>query len=550
MRMNMPVTNVEVPLTDATLIVSKTDLKGQLTYVNRDFLEISGFTESELIGQPHNIVRHPDMPAEAFEDLWRTLKDGRPWIGLVKNRCKNGDYYWVEAHATPLLENGQVTGYMSVRKKPNRQTVEDTERIYRLFRENKAGGMRISLGGAVKGVGLGRKLANLSLRTKLGGVMAILGALLVLIGALGVLGMKQTSEGCKLSMSSTQGLADVTNINRNMLRNRILVEGMLIDPSADNFTKSSEEMKGNVALITKTAEEYKARVTSPEAKQIFERFAVDRGAFVKEGLLAVVDLVKAGKLDDARKVFIERTQPLNAKASAHVTALRKLHVDSAQKEFTEVLARYETSRNLAIGVILAGLLLAIAAAVLLIRAITRPLDQAVEVFGRISQGIYGNFVDITCNDEIGKVMQSLEMMQIKLGFDVAEAKRVADENLRIKIALDNVSTGVMIANPDRVIIYANKSVQTILKGAEAAIRKQLPNFSAEQMMGVNIDTFHKNPEHQANLLKTFTSTYVANLEIGGRYLRVTASPVLNEQGQRLGAVAEWLDRTGEVVVEQ
>ncbi|MEK7737013.1 MAG: Tar ligand binding domain-containing protein, partial [Pseudomonadota bacterium] len=226
--------------------------------------------------------------------------------------------------------------------------------------------------------------------------------------------------------------------------------------SADNFTKSSEEMKGNVAIITKTAEEYKARVTSPEAKQIFERFAVDRGAFVKEGLLAVVDLVKAGKLDEARKVFLEQTQPLNAKASAHVTALRKLHVDSAQKEFTEVLARYETSRNLAIGVILAGLLLAIAAAVLLIRAITRPLDQAVEVFGRISQGIYGNFVDITCNDEIGKVMQSLEMMQIKLGFDVAEAKRVADENLRIKIALDNVSTGVMIANPERVIIYANK----------------------------------------------------------------------------------------------
>jgi methyl-accepting chemotaxis protein len=114
--------------------------------------------------------------------------------------------------------------------------------------------------------------------------------------------------------------------------------------------------------------------------------------------------------------------------------------------------------------------------------------------------MYGNFVDITRNDETGKFLQSLEVMQTKLGFDVAEAKRQADENLRIKIALDNVSTGVMIANGERTIIYANKSVKTILKGAESAIRQQLPNFDAENMVGVNIDTFHKNPKHQADLL--------------------------------------------------
>ena len=93
MRVNMPVTNVEVQLQDSSMIVSKTDLKGQITFINRDFLEISGFTEQELMGAPRNIVRHPDMPAETFADLWQTLKAGRPWTGLVKNRCKNGDYY-------------------------------------------------------------------------------------------------------------------------------------------------------------------------------------------------------------------------------------------------------------------------------------------------------------------------------------------------------------------------------------------------------------------------------------------------------------------------
>ena len=551
MRNNLPVTNVEVPLSDATLIVSKTDLKGQITYINRDFLEISGFTESELIGQPHNIVRHPDMPTEAFEDLWRTLKADRPWIGLVKNRCKNGDYYWVEAHATPLIENGQKVGYMSVRKKPSRQQVEDTERIYRLFRENKAGGMKISLGGVVKGGSFGRKFADLSVKAKLSGAMAMLSLIMLVIGGMGLLGMSRSNDGLRnVYQQHTVGVADVTQINRTVLRNRILVQGALIDPTPESMAKKSEEMTANIAQITKTAEEYKARIADPEQKQLFERFAADRAVFVKEGLLAVMDLIKSGNIDEARKVYHEKTDPLNNKVAGDVNALRKFHIDGAKHEFDEAMARFETSRNTAVALIVLGLLLAVSAAIVLVRAIVGPLHSATDIFGKISQGIYGNFIDITRNDEVGVFLQNLEIMQTKLGFDVAEAKRVSDENLRIKIALDNVSTGVMIANTERVIIYANKSVQNILKGAEAAIRQQLPNFNAEQMMGVNIDTFHKNPAHQANLLKTFTSTYVANLEIGGRYLRVTASPVINAEGARLGAVAEWLDRTGEVIVEQ
>ena len=102
MKINLPVTNNEIPLRDDIMIVSMTDLKGIITYVNKDFLEVSGFTEEELIGKNHNIVRHPDMPVEAFQDLWDVLKAGRPWNGFVKNRCKNGDYYWIEANATPI----------------------------------------------------------------------------------------------------------------------------------------------------------------------------------------------------------------------------------------------------------------------------------------------------------------------------------------------------------------------------------------------------------------------------------------------------------------
>src|SRR6476469_2624527 len=138
MRSNHPVTNVEYPITDEPLIVSKTDLKGKLTYFNDQFVHASGFTEQELIGQPHNIIRHPDMPPEAFQNLWVTLKAGKPWAGAVKNRRKNGDFYWVLESATPIWEGGQVIGYMSIRSKLAADQRAEAEHVYALLRAKKA----------------------------------------------------------------------------------------------------------------------------------------------------------------------------------------------------------------------------------------------------------------------------------------------------------------------------------------------------------------------------------------------------------------------------
>jgi aerotaxis receptor len=134
MRTNLPVSNREYVLQDSDSIVSKTDLKGKITYVNEGFVRISGFAEEELMGKPHNIVRHPDMPEEAFDDLWRILKCGKAWTGLVKNRCKNGDHYWVEANVAPLIENHQIVGYTSIRGKPARDHVRAAEELYRAIK--------------------------------------------------------------------------------------------------------------------------------------------------------------------------------------------------------------------------------------------------------------------------------------------------------------------------------------------------------------------------------------------------------------------------------
>ncbi|GAB4088818.1 methyl-accepting chemotaxis protein [Hydrogenophaga soli] len=139
MRNNQPVTQQEYDYPAHEMLVSSTDTKGHITHCNRAFIETSGYTQAELIGQPHNLVRHPDMPAEAFRDLWRTIGNGHPWTGLVKNRRKNGDHYWVQANVTPIIENGKPTGYLSVRTKPTRQQVQAAEALYARMNQGQSG---------------------------------------------------------------------------------------------------------------------------------------------------------------------------------------------------------------------------------------------------------------------------------------------------------------------------------------------------------------------------------------------------------------------------
>jgi aerotaxis receptor len=163
MRHNGPVTQREYVLPAGTTLVSTTDLQSRITYCNPAFVEVSGFERDELMGQPHNIVRHPDMPAEAYRDLWDSLKAGQPWTALVKNRRKNGDHYWVRANVTPVLEAGRVTGYMSVRTTPGRDEVAAAEALYARMRDEAAAGRLVHRlqCGDLQRAGAGARLSRL-----------------------------------------------------------------------------------------------------------------------------------------------------------------------------------------------------------------------------------------------------------------------------------------------------------------------------------------------------------------------------------------------------
>ncbi|MDD5299697.1 MAG: PAS domain-containing methyl-accepting chemotaxis protein [Gallionella sp.] len=204
---NAFVSQKEVPFPAGGVLVSKTDTKGIITYANDAFVAISGYSREELIGTSHNIVRHPDMPPQAFKWLWDTLKEEHPWRGMVKNRCKNGDHYWVRATVAPIIEGGKITGYVSVRKAPTRNQIAEAEKLYRDLNQS---------GAQVASKYERLKFKNWSLKAKLQ-FMIQASLIIVLATAQVIISASLREEPKKLAVEKGEQLANEIIDSANML---------------------------------------------------------------------------------------------------------------------------------------------------------------------------------------------------------------------------------------------------------------------------------------------------------------------------------------------
>lgn len=215
--------------------------------------------------------------------------------------------------------------------------------------------------------------------------------------------------------------------------------------------------------------------------------------------------------------------------------------DAALKKLEQQVYLYAGS-SLAILLLIAGYLVYV--------RITRPLRDIADAMSSASEGDLSVSVNSdTRADEVGVIARALGVFMgiSRDNLKKAEAdRRLANENMRVKVALDSVKGNVMMADNDGVIVYVNDSVQAMMKEAEADLRAVLPDFDADKMLGANFDSFHANPAHQRNLLAKLTETYEVQLEVGVRTMQITANPVINDEGERLGSVVEWRDLTGQV----
>jgi methyl-accepting chemotaxis protein len=551
MRTNLPVTQNEVLLSDSTLIVSKTDLKGRITYINRDFLEVSGFTEEDLIGEPHNIVRHPDMPVEAFQDMWDTLKAGRPWTGYVKNRCKNGDYYWVLANAAPIRENGHVTGYMSVRRKADAEAVAQIDAAYARFREKKQGGLQIRYGHVVSG-GTGF-FGNLNLAGRMGMILGGLGLIVVAVMAYALLSLARTNDNVEsLYTQRFEPVRIIGRIAKLMADNRgQLLLSLQHDPVTPfaymhdhPIVRHTDAVKNNIEEITVLWQDYQKAIHTDEHRTLADAYAAARKVYVQEGLLPTREALLKEEFAAANQILLEKVTPAYDAAAGKADALYKFHTEHAQQDIAASQERYSSTLAMLVVAVLALLGIGFVASLRLISGIRRPVEGAIDTFKNIAQGVYTNVIDISRDDELGKLNQALQSMQTRMGFEVSETKRQADEMARILGALDNSTANITISGADGRLIYMTPAGRQLLNSIGGA------GFDAGKLIGGRVTDLIDDPDAVAKMNRA--ADYGADVDIifKAHYLRLAARPIVDAQGAHIGRVTQWFDRTAEVAVEQ
>ena len=428
MKNNQPVSQREIPFPADRYLVSKTNLKGVITQANDAFVEISGFSREELVGASHNVVRHPDMPPQAFADLWRTLEAGLPWRGVIKNRCKNGDHYWVDALVVPVKKKGTVTGYMSVRTPPTREQIQAAEARYARLRES---GQPM----ATAGTGL---LSRLSLRARLWGAMGLMAAVMVAVAVINLSGLGDSNA--RLETMYRQELIPSNLTNRIMFllgdnRSQVMLS-LQHDPGNPNAKLHDHPLGLHLDATLKNRAEINAHLDelaklplSDKEKALLARFSETRERFSREGVSVARDLLQKGEYAKANEVLLTRINPLYREMRADGEALIQEFAASAEQAHREAGDRYQWVRNLSIASTLVAILIAAIGGGLLVAAIVGPIRRAIGHFERIAEGNLTDEIDISRRDEPGLLLCNLAIMQASVKSmldDIGTAARSID----------------------------------------------------------------------------------------------------------------------------
>jgi len=410
MRNNQPVTQKEIVYPKGKVIISHTDTKGQITYANEAFVELSGFSKDELIGKPHNIIRHPDVPVEAFRDLWDTVKQGRPWSGIVKNRCKNGDHYWVRAYITPLPDK---SGYISVRGEASREEINSAEALYARMRN----GENIQLkDGQVVTNGIRGWFNNIANHTRISHRLwgtYLLSMILALSGAsIALWNLAQVSDQFTDYLERDQiRLQAYSDMYAQGLQTGQAIRNIMLDPSNSQAHQNlvAAEKSFAEALVT-------ARKVALDNAEVTILNSID-GMWAADVALKVriQDSVMAGNHAEAISLLNREETPLWRELKSQLLKqageVRKMSGENANR----VMKKGEQGRSLSLFAVGLALLTGLILVAVTLRYVSRYLHQARNVVSIISDsGDLTIPVPPARYDEIGEILVQLAIMRNKL----------------------------------------------------------------------------------------------------------------------------------------
>jgi methyl-accepting chemotaxis protein len=347
-------------------------------------------------------------------------------------------------------------------------------------------------------------------------------------------------------------LANVENVDRWSIsllqsmrhtRNVLLMEDKAEIQNEINAARASDELR------KKYADELVAGVRSAEGKALLQT-ALDARAVLIPLDQEFLRQAEAGDMKAAKDTMYQRLRPAQLGLFAALEKLGDLEKSSIKKTADALETSYQSAWALQIVLALVAVAVACVLSWLVTLAITRPLNHAIAVLAEIEKGNYASKVTVGSKDELGQTLQGLERMQTALRDRTEKEHAAAMENARMRTALDRMSVGAMLADPAGDIVYANDAVLAMFRARVDEIRKQLPNFDADRIVGASFDTFHRDPSHQRNLLAGLTGTHTIDLKMGDAVLRAIINSVNDAAGKRVGSVVQWVDRTAEVAAEQ
>ncbi len=435
MRVNQPVTRVERHLQEGAFIVSTTDLRGVITYVNEEFIRISGFTPDELIGQPHNLVRHPDMPPAAFEDLWRTVKTGQPWQGMVKNRCKNGDFYWVDASVTPIEEKGSIIGYVSIRSKPSPTQIAEAELMYTRARAGQP------MAEPERKIWV--PAPSLGFTKRLWAAAGVVLGLFLLVSAVSFV-------GAALTRSDAAGIRDeylpTTLLAEEMAYQTVMIQQALTDASLTHRSESMKEAAGAASAFHKAEAQFRTlSVKDQDNLKSLEKLRQDFDALHETGRKMVGAYQNQGASESLRamEAFDRAAETL----TAEVLKLRDHEVTDVQERLSTVADR----SRLTLWVLGGGMLLTVAAGLLIFGKLIQILDHqlggdpmaALEATRTLAKGNLRADIPLRTGDR-GSLMANVWQMQASLRNTINrirfDAQRVSQNSSEIAVATHEIAS--------------------------------------------------------------------------------------------------------------
>ena len=425
MKKNFPVTGQEKLVPEGVRLVSRTDIKGIVTFANDAFVEMCGFSRDELVGSSHNIVRHPEVPPVVFEDMWNTLKQGLPWRGLVKNRCKNGDHYWVDAHVVPVRKNGETIGYMSVRTRPSRDDIPKAEMLY--AEAARTGSV------PVQGNTRGWK-RFLSVRN--GAALGIVFVTLMMIagGILGITGLTLSSQAMRgLYFEQMSPVQSIGRINFLMADNRAKVALALRERGrgSGNGIVAPAVMAHMAALVRNKNEidtlwsDYSKLERGAAERALADKYWSARQRYVDAGLTPARLALERGDFRGAEQILSGNIDPLYDEANNRASDLLRFLSDKARGNFTAVAERNDLIIFVAILGITGGCMIVLIAGIYFFRATVVPLQTSVVELERIAEGNLSGETDTSGYGEPGRVMTGVAIMQLHLKVMMDEIRQSA-----------------------------------------------------------------------------------------------------------------------------